>query len=100
MKTRSGRHVEIEINMVDIVEPPEKRQPMIHHMPVIKGSVEQDDCDGRFSPVRPSHVSEQTPSAAGRKIRHSDHRSERDESHEQDTYRRDREIHPETAKLR
>src|SRR6267378_5256095 len=52
MKSERGGNVEIGIDMMNVVETPEKRQSMIGEMPVVKCKIHQQKTDRELRPCR------------------------------------------------
>ncbi len=84
MEARGGSHIHIEVGMMDIVKPPEKRHPMIGPMPPPVGVVHEQKRGGNrywlwlLQPVHQSHTSMLRPNC----------QSERDRQHcESDNYK-------------
>ena len=41
METKGSRNVQIGVDVVDVVEAPEKWHPMVSHVPVVEGEIHE-----------------------------------------------------------
>ena len=61
VEAQSGGHIDIQIGMVDHVQPPEQRNRVKDHVLEIDGQVQQDDRSQHGQPLRYCKNMEQAP---------------------------------------
>ena len=51
VKSESSRDIQLRINMVNIVKPPKKRNPMVSNVPIVKGEVHEQKAHDQLNPA-------------------------------------------------
>jgi hypothetical protein len=83
-----GGDVEIQIGVVDHVQPPEQRHRVKRHVLEVNGQVQQRDGQNHFEPVGPGQMLQQPPAAFLRRQRDA-HRAQRQEQASRDAVEHD-----------
>ena len=68
MKTKSGGHIQIQVGMMHLMEPPEKWNHVEHHMLDINHQVQKNDSHRHFHRHGPIEVIEQAPTVLSGEI--------------------------------